>query len=1597
MSTLSGGHLVRAGGFALAAVVLAVAVSWSAPDDPVDSFDRLVNTGSNGDQGAPAVARDADGDFVVVWESADDGDGYGIFGQRYNAGGQAVGGEFQVNAATSNDQRTPDVAMEADGDFVVVWQSDGHDGDGLGVYGQRYSSAGVKQGGEFQVNVTTTGDQSQPSVAVDAEGNFVVAWQSDPSGADEEVVARVYHTTGAAQTAEIAVNTTTAGGQTAPAVATDASGNFLVAWQSADADGSGVFARCFDAAGTAACAEFPVNATTANAQDSPAIAAEAGGAFMVAWESLAQDGDGETIVARRFDAGGTPQGGEFTVNTTTAGDQSRPAVAAAAAGGFVVGWQSADGSGLGVYAQHYDAGGAPVSGELTVNAYTDDDQSVPAVAADADGDLAVAWQSALQDGSGSGVFMQRFAGPEDVDLAVVVTDSADPVAPGTAYSYTLFVSNNHAPVAPTAIPQIDAAVGSATGVHVLDTLPAGATFTSASGSGWTCTFSAPIVDCQRAVLSAGAATSVTISLQAPGAAGTAADTATISAAQYDGTPANGSDSEFTTIGTPTLSFSSASFSQSESGSSASVSVQIAPTSPRAIELPFTVAGTATDGSDFVVRTASPILIPANTSKVVIDLGVLNDATDEADETVVLDLGTPSEGQLGATTQHVLTLVDDDRAPDVAFALSAATVGENASVNLDLTLSQASDQDVTVPFTVSGTATGADFTLTASPITISAGQTTASLTLDALDDTLDEADETVVVTLGTPVNAGIGSIDRETVTIGDDDAGPLVSFATSGQTADEGDGTVSITVQLSTASTKAVSVPFTLGGTARSGGTDFVATGSPLTIAAGDTSATITLTLTDDAVNETTETVIVSLETPTNATKGTPATHMVTLTDDDPAPPSSAPDVAFVLASGSLGEQGSVDLVLQLSAASNQDITVPFTASGTAIEGGDYQMTASPIAIPAGQTTATITVNGIDDVLDELDENFVVTLGTPTNARVGHVDSETVTVADDDAGPQVAFASTGQTADEGDGSVAITVQLSAPSGKAVSVPFTLGGTARSGGTDFVATNSPLTIPAGDTMATLTLTLTDDTVNEPTETAIVSLENPTNAAKGSPATHMVTLTDDDPEPPSSAPDVAFVAASASVGESGSINLALQLSAASNQDITVPFTLSGTALAGTDYTTSASPVTIAAGQTMAAITITGINDALDEIDESFVVTLGTPTNARVGHVDAETVTITDDDAGPLVSFATTSQPADENDGTVTIAVLLSAPSAKAVSVPFTLGGTARSGGTDFVATNSPLTIPAGDTSAAITLILTDDAVNEPTETAIVTLETPTNATKGTPSTHMVTLADDDPEPPSSAPDVAFSVASGSVTEGGSLNLSLQLSVASNQVITVPFTASGTAVAGADYTMTSSPITIPAGQTTATITVTGVDDALDELDTEPFVVTLGTPTNAKVGHVDSETVSVVDNDAAPTVAFDSASQSKGEGDGTATVKVQLSAVSGKVVSVPFTLGGTARSGGTDFVATSSPVSIPAGDLFATITLTLTNDDSSEATEQAIVSLEAPTNATRGAPATHTLTITDNDPASSSSSSGGGGGTLDPRLLAALLALATLRRRRRA
>ena len=323
-----------------------------------------VNSYTTGAQHAASAGSKWGQSFVIAWQSdGQDGDLGSIYAQRLSAGGVPLGGEFRVNSYTTSSQATPAVAADSAGKFVVVWASLGQDGSGYGIFGQRYGAGGMPLGAEFRVNTYTTGFQGNPVVGMTDEGHFVVAWEGESAGEDGfGILAQRYVNDGTPLGGEFRVNNFTTGDQRYPSVDCGG-GQFAVVWQSEGQDGSGygIYNRVFNLGSGAPGPEFRVNAFTTGSQTHPSVASNLWLNCGMTWSDEGQDPQGGIFAVSPY--GCFPNGFSPThVNTYTTGAQTGPVIAAGGPDYLLAVWtseQDSDGS-VGVYAQLLNPGWLPV-------------------------------------------------------------------------------------------------------------------------------------------------------------------------------------------------------------------------------------------------------------------------------------------------------------------------------------------------------------------------------------------------------------------------------------------------------------------------------------------------------------------------------------------------------------------------------------------------------------------------------------------------------------------------------------------------------------------------------------------------------------------------------------------------------------------------------------------------------------------------------------------------------------------------------------------------------------------------------------------------------------------------------------------------------------------------------------------------------------------------------------------------------------------------------------------------------------------------------------------------------------------------------------
>jgi len=573
---------------------------------------------------------------------------------------------------------------------------------------------------------------------------------------------------------------------------------------------------------------------------------------------------------------------------------------------------------------------------------------------------------------------------------------------------------------------------------------------------------------------------------------------------------------------PTLHLATAQPTVSENAGSVAITATLSAPSSHDIEVPYEAsAPESAPGSPpaMPMRMPAPMSAPSSpagsyTGTILIRAGetqgiawveIVDDPLDGEDQLLQITMGIV-DGATPDGTSVDLTIVDDDPRPVVELTTASQQLLENEGVaSFEVTLSAMSSLDVSVPYTVNGTAggNGVDHTLASGLLMIPANQIAQSVSFNVMDDVLYEGDEQIVVSLGTPVNADAGTILSQTISILDNDPMPLVRWTTSDQELVEDAGSVTIYAGLDSISGLNVDVPYTVSGSSTGGGSDHNAVQGSLTIPAGQTNAFLTLNLIEDALNESAETLIVTMGTPTHATRAGSPQHVATILDNDPQP-----TVGFLVSTQTVEEAGgSLEIALQLNAASGLDMTVPYAVSGSALRGVDHTVENGRVTIPAGQTLATIPGVVLDDALDEPDETLHLSLGIPVNAGIGAFSNQTITILDNDEWPSVRWGTATQQVSESVGVVSVSVELDRVAEVDALVPYTVSGSAIGMGIDHEAVSDTLRIEAGQTNAVLSFAIVNDAQQEEAETIELIMGIPVHATPGAVTVHAIHLIDND----------------------------------------------------------------------------------------------------------------------------------------------------------------------------------------------------------------------------------------------------------------------------------------------------------------------------------------------------------------------------------------------------------------------------------------------------------------------------------------------------------
>ncbi len=990
---------------------------------------------------------------------------------------------------------------------------------------------------------------------------------------------------------------------------------------------------------------------------------------------------------------------------------------------------------------------------------------------------------------------------------------------------------------------------------------------------------------------------------------------------------------------------------------------------------YSVTGTATAGSDYINLTGSVTILAGQTTAT-INVTTIDNSILEASETVTITLDSITSGDaditIGATNAATVTIADNDIAQVTVTANDALAAEPNKNGQFTVSISNASDTDTVVAYTVTGTATaGSDYTTLSGTVTILAGQTTATIDVTTIDNSMLEASETVTLTLDSVTSGdadiSINSTNTATVTIADNDTA-IVSVTANDAVATESTDPGQFTVSITNPADVDTVIAYTVTGTATAG-SDYTTLSGTTTILAGQTTATIDITTIDNSILEPSETVTITLDSITSGDAdisiGTTNTATVTIADNDTAQVTVAANDATAAEPNNDGQ-----FTVSISNPADSDTVIAYSVTGTATAGSDYTTLSGTVTILAGQTTATIDVSTSDNSILEASETVTITLDSITSGdadvTIGTTNSATVTITDNDTA-FVSIIANDNTASEPNDNGRFTVSISNPADTNTVVAYSVAGTATAGG-DYITLTGTVTILAGQTTATIDVTTIDNAILEGNETVTITLESVTSgdADISIGTTHVATVTIADND----TAEVTVTANDAMAAEpNNNGQFTVAISNPADTDTVVSYTVTGTATTGSDYTTLSGSVTILAGQTTATIDVTTIDNSILEASETVVITLNSITSGdadmTIGSTNTATVTIADNDTASVAITANGASAAESsNHGQFT--VTMTNPSDRDTVVNLLVQGTAIAG-SDYVAIPATVTILAGQTSATIDVSVIDNTIAEQSETVTVTI-TGTNNTQATidPGNDFatVTIADNDT--------ATVSITANDASAGESSNhgqFTITLSNPSQTDIVLNLQVGGTAVAGNDYAAITTQITLLAGQTSATVDVTVVDDGILENNETVTLTVLGVASGDADISINSSanvaTVTISDNDTATvSIVANDASAAEPNDNGQFTVTMTAASDQDTIINLAITGNATA---GVDYITIPATVTILAGQTSATIDVTTIEQallENNETVTLTLLSTSDPDVTINAPQSAATVTISDNDTA---------------------------------
>ena len=652
-------------------------------------------------------------------------------------------------------------------------------------------------------------------------------------------------------------------------------------------------------------------------------------------------------------------------------------------------------------------------------------------------------------------------------------------------------------------------------------------------------------------------------------------------------------------------FSAASFSASEAAAGATISVNRSGGTQGGVSVDWQLSsGSAQIGVDVSGPSSGTLSFGAGARLATFKLPIVRDTNDEANETLVLRLANPTGfmASLGSPSTVIVTLLDNDTGGKLQFAAASIATTENAgSALLTLRRLGGAAGNVTVDYaTTPGTASAADFTATSGTLSFGASQASQTLSIPIAADGTAEGSEAFGVTLSNPGGGGtLGSPTTASVTISDDEA--AFFFSAASYNVSEASRNAIVTLKRSGDLSLAATVDYlTSDGSATQPG-DYGAAAGVLSFGPRQATKTFLVPIVNDQeIGEGTETVNLELQNPFGATLGTQATAVLNISDDDPLQV-----LQFSSASYAVPEAAQLLLTVKRTAGTVGSVTVDYaSADGSATQPADYAPAAGTLTFGPGQLAKTIALVPADDASSEGSESLSFVLTNPSaGAVLGANATPSVEIIDSE--PVIAFAAAKHAVSEAAAKARLTARRTGPLGSSAMVEYAITGGTASATADYnVAPSGVLTFAAGKATSTLQLDVVGDTEDEPGETVLLALQNPSPGyGLGTPGATSLTINDNDV-----AGKAQFALAAVSSREdAGSIEITVTRRGGSSSGASVDYTTSpgsvNPALPGTHYQNVTGTLTFAAGEKSKSFSVPVLDDGLASGNHSVTLSLTAP----------------------------------------------------------------------------------------------------------------------------------------------------------------------------------------------------------------------------------------------------------------------------------------------------------------------------------------------------------------------------------------------------------